>query len=617
MKTENQTFRAEFGLFQYRQMNTVVFVAIAVIFSVSLMGNIILIHPIRLDTRLHTPMYFLLSQLSFVDMMYISTTVPKMTANFLSSNKTLTFLGCEIQTFLLLTLGATETLLLGFMSYDQYVAICHPLHYPVPVFKMICFSTVTCAWVCSFSNALIYTLYVFQLLFCKSQLINHFFCEFSSILALVCQDTSQYEYTILFSGLIILLLPFMAILASYVWVLIEVYQMSSGKGQTKAVSRYSSHLIVVSLFYGTTLSTYTRPHSLHDPKEDKVVVVFYSIIAPLLNLFIYNLRNKEVMGTMKKLLGYGAMENANDTTGINFILLELFNHTQIHLFLFAMVLMIFITSLMGNALMIILTHVDLQLHTPMHFLLSQISLTDMMLVSTIVPRMAANYLMDTGSISPTGCGAQIFLFLTLGGSECFLLVAMSCDCYVAICHPLCYTILMSQRLCLLMTAGSWLLGGVDGLMQAGATLSFPYCHSWEINHFFCEVPSLVCLACADTTIFEFFMYVCYILMPLIPLSLILASYSLILAAVLSMQSTTAKKDFMTRSSHLEVVGLFYGTLVFIYMGPKTYCSVDHNEVVSAFYTIFTPVLNPFIYSVRNKEVKGALRRWLEKHLYQY
>ncbi|KAM9254107.1 LOW QUALITY PROTEIN: olfactory receptor 2AK2-like [Dugong dugon] len=302
MKTENQTFKAEFGLFQYRQMSMVAFVAIAVIFSVSLMGNIILIHLIQLDTRLHTPMYCLLSQLSFVDMMYISTTVPKMTANFLSNNKTITFLG-EIQTFLLLTLGATETLLLGFMSYDQYVAICHPLHYPVPMSKMICFSTVTCAWVCSFSNTLIHTL-VFQLLFCKSRLINHFFCEFPSILALVCQDTSQYEYTILFSGLIILLLPFMAILASYAWVLIVVYHMSSGKGQTKAVSRYSSHLIVASLFYGTTLSTYTRPHSLHDPKEDKVVVVFYSIIAPLLNLFIYSLRNKEVMGAMKKLLGY-------------------------------------------------------------------------------------------------------------------------------------------------------------------------------------------------------------------------------------------------------------------------------------------------------------------------
>uniref|UniRef100_G3TXU4 Olfactory receptor n=2 Tax=Loxodonta africana TaxID=9785 RepID=G3TXU4_LOXAF len=307
------------------------------------------------------------------------------------------------------------------------------------------------------------------------------------------------------------------------------------------------------------------------------------------------------------------MENANGTTGINFILLGLFNHSQIHLFLFAMVLMIFITSLMGNTLMITLIHVDPRLHTPMYFLLSQLSFMDMMLVSTIVPKMATNYLMDTRSISPTGCGAQIFLFLTLGGGECFLLAAMSYDRYVAICHPLRYPILMNQKLCLLMISGSWLLGGVDGLMQAGTILSFPYCHSREINHFFCEAPSLVRLACANTTIFEFFMYVCCILMLLIPLSLILASYSFILAAVLRMQSAGAgKKAFKTCSSHLAVVGLFYGTIMFIYMRPKSNSSVDHDKVVSAFYTIFTPVLNPLIYSVRNKEVKGALRRWLEK-----
>uniref|UniRef100_A0A7N5KAS6 Olfactory receptor n=1 Tax=Ailuropoda melanoleuca TaxID=9646 RepID=A0A7N5KAS6_AILME len=309
------------------------------------------------------------------------------------------------------------------------------------------------------------------------------------------------------------------------------------------------------------------------------------------------------------------MEDANDTTEINFILLGLFNHTLTHVFLFSMVLTIFLTSLMGNTLMILLIHEDPQLHTPMYFLLSQLSLMDMMLVSTIIPKMATNYLMGTKSISPAGCGTQIFLFLTLGGGECFLLAAMAYDRYVAICHPLRYPILMNQKLCLHMTTGSWLLGGVDGLIQAGATLSFPYCHSREINHFFCEAPSLVRLACDDTTFFEFFMYVCCILMLLIPLSLILASYSLILAAVLHMRSTAAqKKAFATCSSHLAVVGLFYGTLIFNYMWPKSYRSVAHDKVVSAFYTIFTPVLNPLIYSVRNKE---AMKHMLKSNfLYQ-
>ena len=310
----------------------------------------------------------------------------------------------------------------------------------------------------------------------------------------------------------------------------------------------------------------------------------------------------------------GVMENASDTTGINFILLGLFDYTQTHRFLFAMVLMAFLTSLMGNTFMIMLIGVDPQLHTPMYFLLSQLSLMDMMLVLTIVPKMAANYLMHNKSISPAGCGTQIFLLLTLGGGECFLLTAMSYDRYVAVCHPLRYPILMNQKLCLHMTAGSWLLGGVDGLMQAGVTLSFSYCHSREINHFFCEAPSLVRLACTDTGIFEFFMYVCCVLMLLIPVSFILASYGLILITVLRMHSAEArKKAFATCSSHLAVVGFFFGTIIFIYMRPKSYRSVAHDKVVSAFYTIFTPVLNPLIYSVRNKEVKGAFRKWLEKY----
>ncbi|KAF7475871.1 hypothetical protein GHT09_013172 [Marmota monax] len=307
------------------------------------------------------------------------------------------------------------------------------------------------------------------------------------------------------------------------------------------------------------------------------------------------------------------MDNSTDPTAMNFILLGLFDYTKTHQVLFSLVFMTFIASLVGNILMILLIHTDPRLHTPMYFLLSQLSLMDLMLVSTIIPKMAANYLLNSRSISPAGCVSQIFLLLTLGGGECFLLAAMSYDRYVAICHPLRYHVLMSHKLCSQLVAGSWLLGGIDGLMQASDALSFPYCHSREIDHFFCEAPSLMHLVCADTTVFEFFMYICCILMLLIPLSLIVVSYSLILAAVLRMHSAAARKKALTTcSSHLVVVGMFYGTLMVIYMRPRSYHSVGHSKVVSAFYTIFTPVLNPLIYSVRNKDVKGAFRNWLGK-----
>ncbi|XP_025843129.1 olfactory receptor 2T33-like [Vulpes vulpes] len=305
------------------------------------------------------------------------------------------------------------------------------------------------------------------------------------------------------------------------------------------------------------------------------------------------------------------MEKSNTT--IDFILLGLFNHTRPHLFLFIVVMTIAIASLNGNALILLLILLDSRFHTPMYFLLSQLSLMDMTLVSTIVPKMAADYLSGKKSISPAGCGLQIFVSLTLGGGESFLLAAMSYDRYVAVCHPLRYPVLMSWQLCLRMTVGSWFLGAADGLMQAAATLSFPFCRAKEIDHFFCEAPILVRLACADTSVFENVMYICCVLMLLVPFSLILTSYSLILSSVLQMHTTEArKKAFSTCSSHLSVVGLFYGAAIFIYMRPKSYRSDNHDKVVSAFYTIFTPVLNPLIYSLRNSEVKGALKRWLRK-----
>ncbi|XP_026363349.2 olfactory receptor 2T33-like [Ursus arctos] len=305
------------------------------------------------------------------------------------------------------------------------------------------------------------------------------------------------------------------------------------------------------------------------------------------------------------------MEKSNITT--DFILLGLFNHARPHLFLFIVVMTIAIASLNGNALMLLLIFLDPRFHTPMYFLLSQLSLMDIMLVSTIVPKMAADYLTDKKSISAAACGLQIFVSLTLGGGESFLLAAMSYDRYVAVCHPLRYPVLMSWQLCLRMTVGSWFLGAMDGIMQAAATLSFPFCRAHQIDHFFCEAPMLVRLACADTSVFENVMYICCVLMLLVPFSLILTSYSLILSAVLHMHTTEARrKAFSTCSSHLSVVGLFYGAAIFIYMRPKSFRSANHDKVVSAFYTIFTPVLNPLIYSLRNSEVKGALKRWLRK-----
>uniref|UniRef100_A0A8C4LY11 G-protein coupled receptors family 1 profile domain-containing protein n=1 Tax=Equus asinus asinus TaxID=83772 RepID=A0A8C4LY11_EQUAS len=305
----------------------------------------------------------------------------------------------------------------------------------------------------------------------------------------------------------------------------------------------------------------------------------------------------------------GILLNRSSIDG--FILLGIFSFSQTDLVLFSVVMVVFTVALCGNVLLIFLICTDPQLRTPMYFFLNWLSLMDLMLISTIVPRMAVDFLVGHGSISFTGCGLQILFFLTLLGDECFLLAFMAYDRYVAISNPLRYSMVMSRRVCWLMVSGSWLFGLVDGLIQAIFTLRFPFCGSQEIDHFFCEVPAVLKLACADTSIYETMIYVCCILMLLLPFSVISASYLRILMVVLRMSSAEGRqKAFATCSSHMVVVSLFYGAAIITYMQPQAYHSSKQDKVVSAFYTMITPMLNPLIYSLRNKEVTGALRKLL-------
>ncbi|XP_061008203.1 olfactory receptor 2M3-like [Dama dama] len=303
----------------------------------------------------------------------------------------------------------------------------------------------------------------------------------------------------------------------------------------------------------------------------------------------------------------------NHTFNSNFILLGIFDHSPTHIFLFSLVLGIFTVAFMGNTIMVLLIYLDTQLHTPMYLLLSQLSLMDLMLICTTVPKMTFNYLSGKKSISLAGCGTQIFLYVSLLGAECFLLAAMAYDRYVAICHPLRYSILMSQKICCLMAVSSWVVGSSDGIIIIAVALSFPYCGSREIPHFFCDVPALLTLSCTNTLLFERLMFICCVIMLLFPVAVIIASYVHVILAVIRMGSGEGRrKAFATCSSHIMVVGMYYGAAMFIYMRPVSDRSPTQDKMVSAFYTILTPMLNPLIYSLRNKEVARAFMKVLGK-----
>ncbi|XP_004439393.1 PREDICTED: olfactory receptor 2T29-like [Ceratotherium simum simum] len=303
---------------------------------------------------------------------------------------------------------------------------------------------------------------------------------------------------------------------------------------------------------------------------------------------------------------------ANHTAPSDFILVGIFSQSQHPALLCVVIFMVFLIALSGNSILILLIYSDAHLHTAMYFFISQLSFMDMMYISVTVPKMLIDKVMDINKISAPECGVQMFLYVTLAGSEFFLLAAMAYDRYVAICHPLHYPILMNHRVCLFLVSGCWFLGSVDGFMLTSITMTFPFCRSREIQHFFCEVPAVMKLSCLDTSLYETLMYLCCVLMLLIPVIVISSSYTFIILTIYRMNSAEGrKKAFTTCSSHMTVAILFYGAAVYTYMLPSSYHAPEKDMVVSVFYTILTPVLNPLIYSLRNKDVIGALKKMLK------
>ncbi|XP_012311831.1 olfactory receptor 2AG1 [Aotus nancymaae] len=281
----------------------VVCATITVLYLLALTNNGLLLLAITMEARLHMPMYLLLGQLSLMDLLFTSVVTPKALADFLRRENTISFGGCALQMFLALTMGGAEDLLLAFMAYDRYVAICHPLKYMTLMSPRVCWLMVATSWILASLSALVYTVYTMHYPFCRAQKIRHLLCEIPPLLKLACADTSRYELMVYVMGVTFLIPSLAAILASYTLILYTVLHMPSNEGRKKALVTCSSHLTVVGMFYGAATFMYVLPSSFHSPKEDNIISVFYTIVTPALNPLIYSLRNKEVMGALRRVLG--------------------------------------------------------------------------------------------------------------------------------------------------------------------------------------------------------------------------------------------------------------------------------------------------------------------------
>ncbi|XP_043855881.1 olfactory receptor 5V1-like [Dromiciops gliroides] len=300
----NQTVVTEFlflGFSNHPELQGLFFLIFLVVYLVTLLGNLLILTAIRINPALHTPMYYFLSNLSFLDICYTSTTVPIMLENFFREKKTITYEGCLSQLFFLVTCAGTEGVLLAAMAYDRFIAICHPLRYPVLMSKRVCAYLAAGSWLCGLVNSLIHTVLTTALTLCSSNEISHFLCDIPLLLKLSCSDTSVNEFMLYVSSATIGLSPCLFTAVSYVLIISAILKIQSAQGRGKAFSTCASHLTVVVIFFGTANINYDQPSSGYSLDWDILVSVLFCVVTPMLNPIIYSLRNKEVKVALKKL----------------------------------------------------------------------------------------------------------------------------------------------------------------------------------------------------------------------------------------------------------------------------------------------------------------------------
>uniref|UniRef100_A0A8D0ZKS1 Olfactory receptor n=1 Tax=Sus scrofa TaxID=9823 RepID=A0A8D0ZKS1_PIG len=302
---ENDTEVTDFillGLSDAPELQVPFFIMFVLIYLITLIGNLGMIMLILLDSHLHTPMYFFLSNLSLVDFGYSSAVTPKVMAELLRGDKVISYNACAAQMFFFTVFATAESYLLASMAYDRYAAVCKPLHYTTTMTASVCVCLATGSYACGILNASVNVGDTFSLSFCRSNVVHHFFCDVPAVMVLSCSDKHIGELVLIYISSFHVFFALMVIFVSYLFIFISILKMQSSQGHQKALSTCASHLTAVSIFYGTVIFMYLQPSSSHSMDTDKVASVFYTMVIPMLNPVVYSLRNKEVKTAFKKIV---------------------------------------------------------------------------------------------------------------------------------------------------------------------------------------------------------------------------------------------------------------------------------------------------------------------------
>ncbi|XP_037669419.1 olfactory receptor 10J1-like [Choloepus didactylus] len=308
------------------------------------------------------------------------------------------------------------------------------------------------------------------------------------------------------------------------------------------------------------------------------------------------------------------MKKENHTLVNEFVFQGFSSLHEYKLMLFFVFLILYLLTLVGNVIIVTIISIDHHLHTPMYFFLSMLSTSETVYTLVIVPQMLSSLIGLSQPISLAGCATQMFFFITLAINNCFLLTAMGYDRYVAICNPLRYMVIMNKRVCAQLVLGAFSIGLLVAIIQIFSVFRLPFCDR-QVAHYFCDILPVIKLSCVDTTLHDIINFIISSLVIVVPMALVFFSYILIISTILKIASAEGrKKAFATCASHLTVVIIHYGCASIAYLKPKSENTRDQDQLISVTYTVFTPLLNPLVYTLRNKEVKGALHRAIVKKL---
>ncbi|KAL6033434.1 hypothetical protein STEG23_033094 [Scotinomys teguina] len=542
-------------------------------------------------------------------------------STIVTRDKSISYNNCTAQLFFFIFMGITEFYLLTAMSYDRYVAICKPLHYTTIMNRKVCILLVFSAWLAGFLNIFPPVILFLQLDYCGSNVIDHFACDYFPLLQLSCSDTWLLEVIGFYSAIVILLFTLALIILSYMFIIMTILKLPSASQRKKAFSTCSSHMIVISISYGSCIFMYANPSAKERASLTKGVAILNTSVAPMMNPFIYTLRNQQVKQAFKDTIQKKMSLEAdtimrNFTSVTDFILLGLTNDPQWQLVIFTFLLVTYMLSVTGNLIIIILTLSDARLMTPMYFFLRNFSFLEISFTSVCIPRFLVTIVTGDRTISYNGCVAQLFFFIFLGVTEFYLLAAMSYDRYVAICKPLHYTTIMSNRVCILLVFSSWFAGFLIIFPPIILLLQLDFCASNIIDHFICDSSPILQLSCSNTHFLELMAFLLAVVTLMVTLTLIILSYTNIIRTILRIPSTNQrKKAFSTCSSHMIVVSLSYGSCIFMYIKPSARERVTLSKGVAVLNTSVAPLLNPFIYTLRNQQVKQAFKTMVQRVLF--